>query len=307
MKIKKLTAAVLALVLVLVCTSCATIEVHVPADMVPLFNQNGQANQNGQNNGGNDAGNSGNPVVPDTQAPTNGGSDTTEAPTANGGETPTDGGSSTGAPTDKAAIVKMYQDSYNKIEKEAKAVVRTYDYTNNYNKILKIGDNKQITALAEKLMNQFMVENKKEEKLSAKELPPIGYPNMNLNPSNYSSATCVDKGTYYEVTLKSTGTDSNYEVDSPAGTGSAGSICPILDPNDVTNAAGSFIKFEGLHTKYATASATVKIDKATGRPLEFAFLTPSVLHFDKVTALGFIKIENCDIGLLFHQNWRIEY
>ena len=78
-------------------------------------------------------------------------------------------------------------------------------------------------------------------------------------------STCTDQGTYYEVTLYSTGTDDNYEIDSQPGVGSAGSIGPLLKAEDVSSAAGSMIEFEGLHSWYATAKVTAKVDKASGR------------------------------------------
>ncbi|MBQ3537463.1 MAG: hypothetical protein IJA39_02690, partial [Clostridia bacterium] len=67
------------------------------------------------------------------------------------------------------------------------------------------------------------------------------------------------------------------------------------------------IKFEGLHSWYATATATAKIDKATGRMTDLEFKSPCILHFDQVTAAFVVKIQNCEVGLLFNQIFKVEY
>ncbi len=210
-------------------------------------------------------------------------------------------------PSTKEEIINYYVTAYNKIATDAKKVTRTYDNTTNYNKIIKIGDNEKIKSLCESLMNQFMKPNSEVLTKTASDLPPVGVTKLSISPSQISSAVCNDKGTYYEVILKSTGTDSNYEVDSEAGKGSAGVIGPLLRTEDVSSAAGSLIKFEGLHAKYATCTVTAKIDKASGHITDFDFNSPCILHFDKVTALVVVKVENCDLGLLFEQKWSVAY
>lgn len=326
MKVKSISALVMAIILMLACTSCATIEIHIPATNVPVFNRL----LNGGNNTGNPAAPP--PLEPQSQeiplasekpslptetsaqiepvlsdnepasstAPTQPIKSSPDAPTQSAGP-------SSGIPTTKEEIVKYYCTAYNKIAKEAKTVTRTYDYVSNYNNIVSINNNKTLEGIAKMLMNKFMVENKEAwPDATAKNMPPLGKESINIDPKLISSATCTDKGTYYEVILKSTGTDKNYEKDSQPVTGSAGSFGPVLNPKDVTDAAGKYIKFKGLHTLYATASVACKIDKATGRAKEFAYLTPCVLHFDSVTAVV-VTVANCDIGLYFHQNWKIDY
>ncbi len=210
-------------------------------------------------------------------------------------------------PSTKEEIINYYVTAYNKIATDAKKVTRTYDNTTNYNNIIKIGDNEKIKSLCESLMNQFMKPNSEVLTKTASDLPPVGVTKLSISPSQISSAVCNDKGTYYEVILKSTGTDSNYEVDSEAGKGSAGVVGPLLRTEDVSGAAGSLIKFEGLHAKYATCTVTAKIDKASGHITDFDFNSPCILHFDKVTALVVVKVENCDLGLLFEQKWSVAY
>ena len=227
-----------------------------------------------------------------------------EAPSQAPSEAPTQ--APTGAPTAKEDIVKLYCDAYNNIS-QASSVTRTYDYTSNYNGIVNVGGNDKLKDLAGTLMNQFMVENTEATPSDHSSLPPVGSTTLNIDPALISNATCTDNGDHYIVTLYSTGTDDNYEIDSQPVTGSAGSFGPLLRAEDVSGAAGSMIKFEGLHSWYGTAEVTAKVDKATTRITEIEYKTPCVLHFDKVTALVVVSIENCEIGLLFNQRYTIAY
>ena len=212
-----------------------------------------------------------------------------------------------GAPSTKEEIINYYVTAYNKIASESKSVVRTYDYTYQYNDILEINNNATLEKLAGTLMNQFMKENTQEVPGDASSLPPVGVTKLAISPAQISKATCEDKGDHYEVCLYSTGSDGNWEIDSQAGVGSAGVIGPLLRTEDVSGAAGSLIKFEGLHTWYSTAHVTAQIDKATGHITEFDFKTPCVLHFDSVTAAIVVKVSNCNLGMEFHQVWKVTY
>ena len=210
-------------------------------------------------------------------------------------------------PSTKEEIIDYSVKAYNKIATDAKSVTRTYDYTSNYNKIIEINNNSTLESLANTLMTKFMVENKDAVAGSASDLPPVGVTKLSISPSQIGSASIKDQGSYYEVTLTSTGTDSNYEIDAKPGSGSAGVIGPLLRTEDVSGAAGSLIKFEGLHAWYATANVTAKIDKASGHITEMSFNTPCILHFDSVTAAVVVKVSNCNLGLLFQQVWKIAY
>ena len=345
MKTKKILALLLVAVMLLLTASCTTkVIVEVPGEYYDSFSSliGGSAQVNGDNTQTTPETTTQAPVDTPTEAPTSAPAETptsapaetptsapTEAPTSAPTETPTEAPTSapaetpteapteaptsapaqnTGAPSSKAEIVAYYCTAYNKLATDGAKITRTYDYTSNYNNICQVGDNAKIADLASSLMTQFMVENTDAVEFTAADLPPKTTTNLSISADKISSATCTDKGTYYEVVLKSTGTDSNPEVDSPAGTGSAGSIGPVLDPADVSGAVpASLVKFDGLHTKYGTATATAHIEKATGHMIYLEYNTPSILHFDKVTALAFIKVENCDLGLLFQQKYTIAY
>ena len=298
MNIKKIIALVLTAALALCCASCATVTLTIPVNFAPV--------QNGAPSGNPDT------AQPATQAPA---AQPASEPAAQGdpaAQTPAateaaaPGDASTGAPTTKAEVIKYYCDAYNKIATEGKEIVRTYDYTSNYNKILNINGNSTLESLAGTLMDRFMVETTDPLPGDASALPPVGLTTLNIPEDKISEATCVDKGSTYEITLKSTGTGDNQEADVNPGEGSAGLIGPLLRTDDVSGAVKGVLTFDGLHAYYATASVKATVDKATGHITELVYNTPCVLHFDQVTVV-ILKVKNCDIGLLFQQTWTVGY
>ncbi len=309
MKAKKIIALVLMAVIALSCASCTTIELVIPVGNAPVANTG--ANTPAVEN------TTAAPVIENTtsapvaenttaaqQAP--GAEATTAAQQTPGAEATTAPAPSNGAPTAKADIVKLYCDAYNKLG-TASSITRVYDYTSNYNSILDIdGGNKTLAGIAEKLMGMFMVENTEAVAFDVSKLPPVGAATINIDPNVIANATCVDKGDHYEVTLTSTGTADNREVDSQPGTGSAGSFGPLLKAEDVSGAAAGFIEFNGLHTYYEAATVTAKITK-DGKITNLEFKTPSILHFDSVSAVKIINVGVCEIGLLFNQRYEIAY
>lgn len=317
MKTKRIIALILTFVVIIMSAACST-QVEIMVGDTSSMNNSSQTG-NSQNSGSNSSTPSGSNSVPagtTPETPSTSGS-SSESTTAAGdsqgsaGDNTSDNGSaSTGSLSTKEEIVAYYCTAYNKIASESSAVTRTYDYTSNYNKILNINNNSTLEGIASTLMNQYMVETTEPTESSVDALPPVGNKTVSIDPANISKAECNDKGTYYEVILYSTGTDDNYEVDSQVGQGSVGAFGPLLRAEDVSGAveaAGNLIKFEGLHSWYATASVTANIDKATGRITDLYYCTPCILHFDQVTAAFVIKVQNCDIGLLFEQRYTVAY
>ncbi len=312
---------ILSVVLVLALAACGTITVEIPYENVSGFFNN-------LNQGQAVPADSGATQAPDTTAAST--PDTTAAPTDNTTAAPTDDttaastpdttaapdttsapveptSAKSGALTTKEEIINLYVTGYNKIAADAKSITRTYDYTSQYNNILEINNNSTLEGLAKTLMNQFMKENTTPTPGDASALPPVGVTTLSISPAQIAAAACEDKGAYYEVKLTSTGTDDNWEIDPQPGSGSAGVIGPLLRADDVSGAVGSALKFDGLHSWVGAATVTAKIDKASGHITDLDYLTPSVLHFDQVTALGFVKVSNANIGLLFHQTWTASY
>lgn len=317
MKTKRIIALLLTLIIVAMSAACST-QVEIMVGDVSQSNSGSTSNGGNSSSGNNpSSGNNSVPVVSTPEVTTAAPSQSDEASSGttpdssdNSGNDNADNSGSTGSLSTKEEIVAYYCTAYNKIASESSAVTRTYDYTSNYNDILVVNNNSTLESIASTLMNQFMVETTEASASSVESLPPVGQSSVSISPDIISKAECNDKGTYYEVTIYSTGTDDNYEVDSQVGSGSVGAFGPLLRSEDVSGAvesAGNLIKFEGLHSYYATASVTANIDKATGRITDLYYRTPCILHFDQVTAAFVIKVQNCDIGLLFEQRYTIAY
>lgn len=292
MKAKRIFALVLTLVMILMSSACTTkIEVLIGDGAVAV---GGTGNAGGSGSAGG-AGGSG---VGGAS-----GGDSVTVPTDEGGD---EASKEAGLET-KEDIVQFYVDAYNKIA-EASAVTKTYDYTSNYNNILNIdGGNKVLQGVAGTLMGMFMVENTEAHNVDfTNDVPPRGVGTLSIDPNLIANATSKDMGDYFEVSLYSTGTDSNYEIDSQPGTGSAGSFAPLLRTEDVSGAAAGYIEFEGLQSWYATATVTAHITK-DGKITFLEFFTPCVLHFDKVSAVKIVNVGACEVGLLFHQKFSITY
>lgn len=316
---KKVIALVLAVVMTVLMASCAAVTVTVNVDETPalqsLFGRSSTAQTEATEA----------PVTqaPATQAPATQTAATetpvtetpvtatpaTETPAT---ETPateapaTETPAASGIPSTKDEIIAYYVAAYNKIGTDGGKITRTYDYTSNYNNILNINGNSKLESLANTLMNKFMVETTDATEYTFADMPPVGIENLQISSSQINQATFTDNGDTYTVVLTSTGTDDNYEIDSVAGQGSAGVVGPLLRTEDVSGAAGSLLSFEGLHAWYAEAKVTATVDKASGHITAFDFETPCVLHFDQVK-VTLIKVENCDIGLLFQQKYTIAY
>ena len=317
MKKTKIFVVLTCLVLCLSLASCTTVVVRVPGDAANaifggLFG--------GISSGSSDTTDALQPDVPSqmnteatTAAPAGeattaapAGEATTAAP-ADEATTAAPAAPTTGAPTTKEDIIKYYVEAYNKINTDASHIIRNYDNTSQYNNILNVNGNSSLESLANKLMGMFMGPTDEDIEYSINDLPPKNNTAITITPAQIASAECKDDGATYTITLKSTGTDDNYEVDAQPGQNSAGVVGPLLRTEDVTDAAGSFLSFEGLHAYYATCSVIATIDKASGHITHFDFRSPCILHFDRVTALKFVKVDNCDIGLLFEQTWTINY
>ena len=305
---KKFFAVLTALILLVICTSCTKVVICIPEKYIPVFNRSGApAAQTDTSVPSTDS----SVVTPvETQAqqsetPTQGSQQSEQPSSGASTETPTSAPSS-GAPSTKEEVIAYYVACYNKIATDSKSVVRNFDSTTQYNNILNINGNKFLQTLAEKLMGMFMGPTDPDVAMTADDIHPKGVKSLSISPSQIKNATCKDNGSTYVITMTSTGTDDNYEIDAQPGKGSAGVIGPLLRTEDVTGAAGSFLSFEGLHAYYPTCTVVATVDKASGHITNFDFNSPCVLHFDKVDA-KIAKVENCDIGLLFEQKWTVTY
>lgn len=323
MKKYRIPALLLALVLVLMTTACATASVKVelqadqlgdlaglfggaalpaaetPAPTTPTAPTAAPSTQPSSSEASSSA--------PASEAPVSEKTSDVTPSQAPSGETPDSQAPANAAPSTKGEIIQYFVNAYNKIGSDASRIVRTYDYTSNYKGIVEVNNNERLAGLAKSLMDQFMKEDFSEVEGDISKLHPIGVTTLTMTEAQVGTATLQDNGTTYTITLTSTGTDDSPEADCQPGQGSAGVIGPLLRTEDVSGAAGSLISFDGLHAYYPTGKVTATVDKASGHITNLDYECPCILHFDSVTAFIVVRISNANLGLLFQQKWTISY
>lgn len=293
---KKWFSVILALMIVFSLTACTRVVVRVPAEVLQLFGS--------QSVGGYQAPAQQTPAqqTPATQTPAQQ-TPATQTPAA----AKPAAADSLGSFASRDEAIAYYVTAYNKIATDSKSITRTYDYTSNYKNIVDVGGNDAIAKVAKTLMDANMKENFDEIPGTINDVAPKGLSSISINSSQVSQVIVEDKGDAYVITLKSTGTDENPELDCQPGQGSAGVIGPLLRTEDVAGGAGDMVAFEGLHAKYPQGQVTATIDKAGGHITELKFDCPCILHFDQAVAVKVLKVQNTELGLEFLQTWVMTY
>ena len=225
----------------------------------------------------------------------NGGGNTTTTKKSGGNTSTTSKTSS--KPTTKAEIASYYKTAINTAKTKAKSATLTYTNTSNYKDVVEAGS---LSRIGSYLMNSFLGEKTPNEVHTtdiAAALPPKNT-TSHLTAADIKTANCTDKGTYYFVTILLY-PDKNIK----AGYGS-GSICNAVDPQDVYDAASSYINISNIVCEYDGAYCEANIDKATGHITYLYTRLPMYLslHAEKLTA-------NVDgkVGLQFEEKWTITY
>lgn len=262
----------------------------------------------------------------ETQAPVNGEtseettaaapSDTTAAPStteaATAGETkaPATEAPVSGKPATKEEIVKYYETAVNKVKTQAKSVSKVYTNAENYNKILDLGNFSWLGGLASSLMSAFIKadDTKTDYNGSAeivKYFPPKTVNNVKIDPSIIAEAKCDDKGSYYEVFLKTNATEANPDVNAQPGTGKAGQLVNVIEMQDITGAVEGKVTLNGVENRYFGATVKAKIDKATGNMTELETYLPSVLYLGEVKVI--LTAKGISIGLAYTEKWTVTW
>lgn len=237
-----------------------------------------------------------------TPAPTPSNNGAEPASNANGG-TNTDAPADAGDLSTPAGVVAYYKTAHAKTLAEAKSVSQVYSNTLNYNNVLDIGDNSTIAGIAQKLMGSFLKEDTTKTDYSGADMASKfpGQNAQNLTADMVSEATCTDNGDTYTVFIKMNSTEQ-----APDNGTNTSCIVPIVNESDVTSAAGSMVKLEGLANDYIGGNITATIDKASGRITHVETDCPSYMKFTKA-GVAIITVDNCRIGLEYQTKWDVNY
>lgn len=312
-KAQKFFLSVLTLIVIasmLVC-SYSAIMVTLNFTKVPTASNSNDAAQDSQNNADSNT-NSNTSSAPSTNnTPTQDSSNnsTAEDTSSPSGDatTPDDAPAANGEINSKEAAVAYYKTAHAKVLAEAKSVTRTYDKPSNYNGVVEVGGNSTIAGIAQTLMNTFMTENTEpvvhEGSAIAENFPPANTNGTTgLTADMISEYTCEEKDGNYIITLTLNSTEEN-----PDDGTMAGNLVDIVEVKQITDAAGDFVSLDGFENLYIGSTVTATIEKESGKMIALDVNNPSYMCFGKATALGFITVENCKLGLLYEQKWTIEW
>lgn len=236
-----------------------------------------------------------------------------DVPTDTPADTPTDTPADENLPTSGATenkpdapdtmtteeIVKMFNTSANKIKTDAVKVVKNYEKrVVNEDKLVfpeaieKTGRDMIKTFMADD--TEPIVYDTKEEIRNEYIVPDQDYVSK-LQPSTVQTATCVDKGSTYEIYFK-----LKEERNPHAGSGVA-AVCDVIEPHEVTEKNLPFIK--RFDATYYNCEIKATIDKKTGRMIHTYYSTPVVLDM----TLNLFGTHDVQAGFTFIKDYTITY
>lgn len=235
------------------------------------------------------------PAATESTAPANNDAPAADS-TAPAADSTAPAGNNTGAPSSKADIVKLYNESANKIKTSASKVTRNYEDLQHNSEYTEMPG--ALQSIGSGLISSFL---KKDE-------TPVDYTGADIT-ANYpvkgesyvsqiteadlADATCNDDGTNYNITLKFN------ECTDPSGNGCAVAF-NVIKPDEVYSAASVVKNFS---VRYYDATIECKIDKATGNMTWAKFTLPMVMS---VTAQVVVSLD-AKVGMTFIDDYTIAY
>lgn len=214
------------------------------------------------------------------------------------GDATTAAPASTGAPTAPADILKLFNESANKVKTNATKVVRNYEDLRHDEEHLQLPS--ALQSIGSGLISTFLKKNETPVEYATKEdiianFPVAGQTYVSqATEADIAEASCTDDGTYYNIVLK-----FKESVDPAEGTGCAAAFNTIK-ADDVYNNAKVVTAF---NAKYYDATINCKIEKATGNMVAATYTLPIILN---VTAKVLVSVD-AQVGMTFEHDYTITY
>ena len=208
----------------------------------------------------------------------------------------TDNSTPAGAPSSPAEIIKLYNESANKIKTNASKVTRNFEDLQHNSEYTEMPG--ALQSIGTGLISQFLKKNETPVDYTGADIqanfPVKGESYVSkITEADIASATCNDDGTNYNITLKFN------ECTDPEGTGCAAAF-NIIKPDEVYSAAKVVKNFS---CRYYDAIIECKIDKASGNITWIKFTLPMVLS---VTAQVVVSLD-AKVGMTFVDDYSITY
>lgn len=195
-------------------------------------------------------------------------------------------------------IVKIFNDSANRIKGEATKVVKNYEYRTVNTEHLVVPSALQSTA--EEMMTKFMgddlepIEYTTAEEIAEEYMVPSQSYVSVLKAEDVKEATFKDNGTEYEITIKAK------DCINPTSGVAVGSAFDVIETAEISEKTSMIEKFD---SQYYDCTVKCKIDKATGK-MTWSNYTVSVI-IDCTAKL--IKVFDVKCGMTFEKDYNIFY
>lgn len=209
---------------------------------------------------------------------------------------PANNNASTGAPSTTADIVKLFNESANKIKTNASKVTRNYqDYQHNEDKTELPS---ALQSIGKPLISKFLTKNETPVEYTGADItanyPVAGESFVSkVTEADIASATCNDDGTNYNIVLKFK------DCTDPVDSGCANAFTTIKE----SDVKGNAPVVQSFSNSFYNAQIECKIDKATGNMTWAKYTLPMVLS---VTAKVLVTID-AKVGMTFIDDYTITY
>ncbi len=273
---KKLLSAVILASTLLLTTACGNnteVSTTVPADEAPLTSAVAD-------------------IVPDTtQATEDVSTDTTQTQPEETTATPA-------LPTATVDIVRLFNESANKIKSDASTVTKNYEKrTVNKDKLVVPAG---LQSTADDMIASFMKDDTDPIVYTGKEeirenfiVPAQPYVSR-LDTAYVAKAACTDSGNTYTIYIK-----LKNQTSPTAGSG-IGAVCDVIESGEVAEKAPFVEKFT---TEYYNCEITATVDKATGRITHIIYSTPLTLNI----TVNMFGTHDLVIGFTFVKDYTVKY
>lgn len=208
------------------------------------------------------------------------------------------------APKTTAEIVSYYNDSVNRVKKEATSLTRNYKKMKSLPEYLELPS--AIESIGKAAIEQFVKGSDTPETWTSKEdiktVFPVGGTeySSHLTVDMVESATCSDKGSTYQIELKL----YNDAKTSPAkGEGYAG-VFNTVTASTFSDINIPTVTFKSVKVNGIGGSVSCTVDKETGRVTAITFRNTDILDMDVKVAFS---DTHAKFALSAEENYTIKY
>lgn len=193
-------------------------------------------------------------------------------------------------------ILTYFNKNANRVKTEATKVIKHYEDR----EVKEIVAPRALQSTAESMVTAFMKDDTEAVEYTTREeinenfqVPKQSYVSR-LTLNDIKSASCVDKGDYYEITIT-----VNPATNPTAGSG-VGAAFDVIEAEEVE---GKSDMVEDFSTQYTDCTVVAKFDKATNRMTHANYMIPTKL----MLTVNFLGTHNASIDMSFEKDYSIYY